>query len=138
MIIQSFAGAWELRQAGTPEWLPAQVPGGVHTDLLALGRIPDPFVGDNEQRVQWVAEADWEYRLRFNPTPQLLSQPPLGLFPYRESTPFLRVLTGFLFGFSTAWFGYPLVEQTMAETRQIMADKWGRLQKRLANAASAD
>jgi beta-mannosidase len=79
MIIQSFAGAWELRQAGTPEWLPAQVPGGVHTDLLALGRIPDPFVGDNEQRVQWVAEADWEYRLRFNPTPQLLSQPHIWL-----------------------------------------------------------
>jgi uncharacterized membrane protein len=69
---------------------------------------------------------------------QLLSQPPLALFPYRESTPFLRVLTGFLFGFSTAWFGYPLVEQTMAETRQIMADKWMRLQKRFAKAASAD
>jgi uncharacterized membrane protein len=69
---------------------------------------------------------------------QLLSQPPLSLFPYRESTPFLRVLTGFLFGFSTAWFGYPLVEQTMAETRQIMSDKWLRLQKRLTKAASAD
>jgi uncharacterized membrane protein len=69
---------------------------------------------------------------------QLLSQPPLNLFPFRESTPELRALTGFLFGFSTAWFGYPLVEQTMAETRQIMSDKWLRLQKRLAKAASAD
>jgi len=68
---------------------------------------------------------------------QLLSQPPLSLFPYRESTPFLRVLTGFLFGFSTAWFGYPLVEQTMAETRQIMSDKCQRLQKRLTKAISA-
>ena len=65
MKIQSLAGAWKFRQAGTQEWLPASVPGGVHTDLLALGRIPDPFVGDNEKRVQWVAEADWEYHNRF-------------------------------------------------------------------------
>ena len=65
MRIQSLAGAWEFRQAGTEEWLPASVPGGVHTDLLALDRIPDPFVGDNEKRVQWVAEADWEYRYQF-------------------------------------------------------------------------
>ena len=57
MKMQSLAGAWKFRQAGTKEWLPASVPGGVHTDLLALGRIPDPFVGDNEKRVQWVAEA---------------------------------------------------------------------------------
>ena len=61
----SLSGAWEFRQAGTEEWLPAAVPGGVHTDLLALGRIPDPFVGDNEKRVMWVAEADWEYRRSF-------------------------------------------------------------------------
>jgi hypothetical protein len=26
-----------------PEWLPATVPGNVRTDLLALGRISDPF-----------------------------------------------------------------------------------------------
>jgi len=60
---------------GTEEWLPATVPGGVHTDLLALGRIPDSFVGDNEKRVQWVAEADWEYRYQFAGTPDLLAQP---------------------------------------------------------------
>jgi uncharacterized membrane protein len=58
---------------------------------------------------------------------QLLSQPPLGLLPYRESTPFLRVLTGFLFGFLTAWFGYPLVEETMVDTRKLMTAKRQRL-----------
>lgn len=61
----SLSGAWEFRQAGTSDWLPATVPGGVHTDLMALGRIPDPFVADNEARVQWVAEADWEYYRNF-------------------------------------------------------------------------
>jgi uncharacterized membrane protein len=57
---------------------------------------------------------------------QLLSQPPFELWAFRESTPFLRLLTGGLFGFMTAWFGYPVVEQTMSETRQIMSAKWNR------------
>ena len=46
-----------------------------------------------------------------------------GLLPYRESTPFLRTLTGFLFGFATAWFGIPYVEESMRETRQIFIKK---------------
>ena len=79
MTVQSLTGAWQFRQAGTEEWLPATVPGGAHTDLLALGCIPDPFVGDNERRVQWVAEADWEYRYQFAVTPELLRQPHIWL-----------------------------------------------------------
>jgi len=50
---------------------------------------------------------------------QILSQPPLSFIPYRESTPLLRVLTGFLFGFTTAWFGYPVVEESMRESRRL-------------------
>ncbi|MCL4395374.1 MAG: glycoside hydrolase family 2 protein [Chloroflexi bacterium] len=73
MHIQSCAGAWQFRQAGTAEWLPASVPGGVHTDLMAAGLIPDPFAGDNEKRVQWVADSDWEYRYRFSCAPELLA-----------------------------------------------------------------
>jgi beta-mannosidase len=46
-------------------WMPATVPGSVHTDLLALGQIPDPFVADNELSVQWVAERDWIYKVHF-------------------------------------------------------------------------
>jgi beta-mannosidase len=84
MHIQPLTGAWQFRQVGASqrgveEWLPATVPGGVHTDLLALGRIPDPFVGDNERRVQWVAETDWEYRYRFAVAPDLLRQPHIWL-----------------------------------------------------------
>jgi uncharacterized membrane protein len=58
---------------------------------------------------------------------QLISQPPFSLIPYRESTPFLRTLTGFLFGFTTAWFGYPLVESSMVDTRNFMEAKWHRV-----------
>ena len=66
MFKQTLSGTWQFRQSGSREWLSATVPGGVHSDLLALGRIPDPFVADNEKKVQWVAESDWEYRRTFN------------------------------------------------------------------------
>jgi uncharacterized membrane protein len=69
---------------------------------------------------------------------QLLSQPPLNTLPalsqlaFRESTPFLRTLTGGLFGLATAWFGYPMVEESMVETRRFMALKFARVKERLA------
>ena len=45
------------------------------------------------------------------------------ILPYRESTPYLRVLTGTLFGFFTAWFAYPNIEESMNETRQYYIKK---------------
>jgi len=74
MLIQSLIGDWQFRRADSSEWLPAKVPGGVHTDLMANERIPDPFVADNEKRVQWVAESDWVYRTSFACTDELLSE----------------------------------------------------------------
>jgi beta-mannosidase len=71
MIEQSLNGSWSMRETGTAAWLPAEVPGGVHLDLLAAGRIADPFVGDEELRVLWVAERGWEYRREFVVDPEL-------------------------------------------------------------------
>ncbi len=65
---------------------------------------------------------------------QFLSQPPFNLLPYRESTPLLRTLTGALFGFSTAWFGYPMVEESMADTRKYMEGKLARFKNLVRNA----
>ncbi len=41
--------------------LAAQVPGCVHTDLLAAGLVPDPFLDENEALLAWVGETDWRY-----------------------------------------------------------------------------
>jgi uncharacterized membrane protein len=64
---------------------------------------------------------------------QLFSQFPnafiQSILPYRESTPFLRVLTGFLFGITTAWFMFPLIEESMSDTRRLLAKKFAVLQK---------
>ncbi|WP_455947766.1 beta-mannosidase [Lelliottia jeotgali] len=59
----------DARGAAHPDlqqWRPAQVPGAVHTDLLAQGQIPDPYVGAPEAGLQWIGLADWEYRARFD------------------------------------------------------------------------
>jgi beta-mannosidase len=50
---------WILLHEGSE--LPAAVPGCVHTDLLAAGVIPDPFLGRNETEVAWVGRREWTY-----------------------------------------------------------------------------
>ena len=72
-------GGWEFRQklpdgAAPAEWRPAQVPGDIHLDLLRAKMIPDPFFRDNEAKLQWIGEADWEYRTAFPVTPSLLQR----------------------------------------------------------------
>ncbi|MET9843839.1 glycoside hydrolase family 2 protein [Streptomyces ossamyceticus] len=52
---------WILRYEGRE--LPAAVPGCVHTDLLAAGLIPDPFLGRNETEVAWVGRREWTYEV---------------------------------------------------------------------------
>jgi len=61
------------------QWMKAEVPGTVHTDLMALKKIPDPFFGDNEYKVQWVGEADWEYCRTFNISRDYLEQQSIDL-----------------------------------------------------------
>ena len=51
------------------------------------------------------------------------------ILPYRESTPLLRVLTGGLFGITTAWFAYPYMEESMSETRQFFIKKFAALKQ---------
>ncbi len=64
---------------------------------------------------------------------QLFSQIPntfiQSILPYRESTPLLRVLTGFLFGLTTAWFMFPLIEESMADTRRLVGQEVCRSQE---------
>jgi beta-mannosidase len=65
-------GGWTFREAGQGAWLRARVPGSVHTDLLASGLIEDPFYRDDERKLQWIGQTDWEYRTAFDATPALL------------------------------------------------------------------
>ncbi len=75
MITLSLASAdWRFRDTSAKSWLRATVPGCVHADLLAAGKIPDPFFGTNELDLQWIERRDWEYRTIFNASPSLLEE----------------------------------------------------------------
>lgn len=58
---------WHFKQTDDDDdatWLPvARVPTNVHLDLLAHGKIPDPFLGFNELSCEWVADKAWTYRV---------------------------------------------------------------------------
>lgn len=69
---------WEFRQVegnvSQTKWMPAQVPGVVHTDLLRNKVIPDPYYRDNEANLQWIQKADWEYRSSFSISAAMLQR----------------------------------------------------------------
>jgi beta-mannosidase len=72
MIQQSLNQQWQFQAPDGSAWLPAAVPGCIHTDLRRHELIPDPFYGRNEFDLQWIEERDWNYQLSFVPRPELL------------------------------------------------------------------
>jgi beta-mannosidase len=51
-------------------WIPAAVPGDVHTSLLAAGAIPDVFYDRNPEAVQWIEDREWWFRTAFQAPPR--------------------------------------------------------------------
>ena len=71
-MYKTLAGDWRFRRADQGDWMPAKVPGCNFLDLMAAGKIPDPFVGMNEKEVGWVGHADWVYEKQFTVTAEEL------------------------------------------------------------------
>ena len=65
---------WQFSQrgAGEQQWLPAEVPGDVHLDLLRNKLIPDPYYRDNEAKLQWIEDANWSYKTTLDIAPETL------------------------------------------------------------------
>ena len=75
---------WFFRQISSENsqvdnWYPAEVPGFIHLDLLANKLIPDPYYRDNEAKVQWIENYDWEYQTKFNVSSKFLLSPVIEL-----------------------------------------------------------
>ena len=70
--VVSLNSGWQFHAIGNTghpdaeKWHAAQVPGVVHTDLLASKLIADPFFRTNESELQWIGMADWEYQKDFS------------------------------------------------------------------------
>ncbi|PVG02964.1 glycoside hydrolase [Serendipita vermifera] len=48
------------------QWTPCQsFPSEIYVELTRCGHIPDPLVGFNEHKVQWVADEEWLYGCTF-------------------------------------------------------------------------
>ena len=59
-------GEWKLNGAGYT--VPAQVPGDVHTDLMAAGKLDDLYFADNIEKNRWTTETEWIYSREFSVT----------------------------------------------------------------------
>ncbi|MBW5446479.1 glycoside hydrolase family 2 protein [Cohnella sp. CFH 77786] len=47
-------------------WLETQVPGDVHSTLLAHGVVKDPYYSTNDQACRWIERKTWVYRMEFD------------------------------------------------------------------------
>jgi len=65
----SLAGTFTLTAPARGLRTTIELPGDVHTALLAAGEIPDPYFGDNEKAVMWVNETAWTMERRFTASP---------------------------------------------------------------------
>src|SRR3954468_21026493 len=81
MLRSDLRTGWSLRAVGgdhsgrVPKFYPAQVPGCVHTDLMAAGVIPDPYLDGNEAALRWMYDVGWRYAVTLDPN-DLDLQPP--------------------------------------------------------------
>lgn len=57
---------WKMSRRGSSDWLPARVPGSVYGDLLANGRMEDPYYRDNEWKALEIIKDDFEYVTHFS------------------------------------------------------------------------
>jgi beta-mannosidase len=58
--------AWTMREEGKRGPTPALIPGSTYTNLLAARTIPDPYFGENNGKVQWVADKTWFFERDFH------------------------------------------------------------------------
>ncbi|UMQ41972.1 glycoside hydrolase family 2 protein [Chryseobacterium sp. Y16C] len=57
---------WKFKNSKENKWLTASVPGTVYLDLMNNKIIPDPYQDENDKKVQWVENEDWDYQTSFN------------------------------------------------------------------------
>jgi len=63
-----------MRSTGDSDYINATVPGTVYCDLLAAGKMEDPFWKDNEDKALALMDSDYEYVTEFDCAQDLLKQ----------------------------------------------------------------
>ena len=65
MIREFIHENWKMRQVGDEFFVPATVPGTVYTDMMAAGKLEDPYYRDNEDKALRMMDNDFEYETTF-------------------------------------------------------------------------
>lgn len=65
---------WQFSETEKSNWQSAEVPGTVQADLLRLGEIPNPFLKNNEDSIQWISTKNWQYKKQFSVSEEILKK----------------------------------------------------------------
>lgn len=69
LSLSNYTWQWKDNAAPATDWSNCVTfPTVVHHELEEAGKIEDPFVGENERKIQWAGTKDWCFRTSF-PTP---------------------------------------------------------------------
>ena len=63
---------WRCHKAGDEQWLDAEVPGTVAGAMIKNGLIGDPYTHSNFDALTRLADGDWEYKIDFDVTSELI------------------------------------------------------------------
>ncbi len=74
-----FNPRWQFSKEGDSMFLPAKVPGNIFLDLLHNKKIPEPYYGDNEKKIQWVSNQNWVYKKEFSLCSKFLTRENINL-----------------------------------------------------------
>tara|TARA_R110001632_G_scaffold43376_6_gene110127 strand:- start:125206 stop:127671 length:2466 start_codon:yes stop_codon:yes gene_type:complete len=73
-IIQKLHTNWEFKSEHDSVWKSASVPGNIFSYLLEHKIIENPFILNNEEKVQWVSDSSWVYKTIFQLNKEILSK----------------------------------------------------------------
>ncbi|MBD0850305.1 glycoside hydrolase family 2 protein [Maribacter arenosus] len=65
---------WTFKKVQDTLWNKATVPGTVHTDLIDIGEIPNPYYRLNEHDLQWIDKENWEYKTLIKVSKEVLAK----------------------------------------------------------------
>ena len=65
---------WTVSSKNGNESYTATVPGNIFSDLMDNQVIEDPFIGENENKLQWVSDSIWVYKSTFSLPNTLLNK----------------------------------------------------------------
>ena len=71
----NLAGLWHLDCSKEGfQTIAARIPGENCSALIEAGIVPDPYIGFNENEIQWVREYTWSWSREFDVSPEFLAQ----------------------------------------------------------------